>query len=286
MNKILITGENGYISQSLKSWIMKKSSEYHIDLISLRNDDWKNYDFSSYDSIVHTVGIAHVDSNPDEKMRETYYKVNRDLAIEVGKKAKEEGVSQFIFLSSIIVYGNHNSYISKETSPEPENFYGNSKLEAEKGISVLEDKDFIVAIVRLPMVYGKGSKGNYPLLAKMARLTPVFPKVNNKRSMIHIDNLCEFLYLLIRKNDRGLYHPQNEEYVNTSILVKEISKTHNRPLVLTGVFNSLIKFAQSKSMLFQKVFGDLVYDQSLSEYSDKYNIRSFEESIRITENKE
>ena len=136
-----------------------------------------------------------------------YYRVNRDLAIEVAKKAKAEGVKQFVFMSSIIVYGDSSSnrrVITRETVPTPSNDYGRSKLQAEQGITPLESDSFKVVILRSPMVYGKGSKGNYSKLAKLAKKLSIFPDIDNERSMIHIDNLCEFVRLMIDNVDRVL----------------------------------------------------------------------------------
>src|SRR5699024_12036773 len=142
---------------------------------------------------VYVACIVYVMRN--QKKEVTYYEVNRDLTIETAKKVKSEGVKQFIFLSIIIVYGeniDNKGIITKDTLPEPSNFYGNSKLQAEKGIEPLDDSDFNVAILRPPMIYGKGSKGNYPKLSKAAQKLPIFPDMDNQRSMLHIDNLSEF----------------------------------------------------------------------------------------------
>src|SRR5690625_3161989 len=167
MKHILITGVNSYVGNSLADWLAKWPQKYHVEKISLRDTLWKERDFSSYDVVVHVAGIAHVSTDP--KMEETYYRVNRDLTIEVAKKAKTDGVKQFIFLSSIIVYGDRpskNGVIDENTIPKPSNFYGKSKLEAEKGIQPLNDPTFKVVNIRPPMIYGKNSKGNYPRLAK------------------------------------------------------------------------------------------------------------------------
>src|SRR5699024_6867974 len=128
----------------------------------------------------------------DPNMEELYYQVNRDLTIEVAQKAKHEKVKQFIFMSSIIVYGDSKAekvVIDRHTKPNPSNFYGQSKLEAEQRILPLDSKDFKIVIVRPPMIYGKHSKGNYPKLAKAAQKLPLFPNIDNERSMLHIDNL-------------------------------------------------------------------------------------------------
>src|SRR5699024_6112517 len=284
VKKILITGKNSYVGNSLAKWLENDPQRYSVNRISLRDESWKEQDFSIYDVIVHVAGIAHVSRNP--KMEETYYKVNRDLTIETAKKAKSEGVKQFIFLSSIIVYGenmDNKGIITKDTLPEPSNFYGKSTLQAEKGIEPLDDSDFNVAILRPPMIYGKGSKGNYPKLSKAAQKLPIFPDMDNQRSMLHIDNLSEFIKLIIDNQEDGLYFPQNQEYVNTSEMVNMIAKVHGKKIKLTKIFNPILNLMRNKVGIINKVFGNLFYEQSMSDYIGDYRVRDFEKSIELTE---
>jgi len=219
-------------------------------------------------------------------MEDLYYKVNRDLTIEVARKSKSEGVKQFILLSSIIVYGenvDNNGVIDEHTIPQPSNFYGNSKLQAEKGIEPLRTSDFKIAIIRPPMIYGKDSKGNYPRLAKLAQKSPIFPNYPNKRSMLHIDNLSEFLRLMINNEENGLFFPQNKEYVKTSEMVRTIADVHGKKIWLTKLFNPLLSLMRNRVGTVNKVFGDLVYDHTLSTYKENYLVRNLEESIVATE---
>ena len=285
MKKVLITGVNSYVGNKFAEWMDNYPGEFDIDKVSLRDDEWKDIDLSIYDSILHVAGIAHVSTDP--KMEELYYKVNRDLTIEVAEKAKEAGVKQFVFMSSIIVYGNNNQVLIDENSkPNPSNFYGQSKLEAEEGIQCLEDEAFKVAIIRPPMIYGHGSKGNYPKLAKAARKLPIFPDINNIRSMLHIDNLSEFLRLMIKNEEQGLFFPQNEKYVRTSNMVKIIAEVHHKNIHLIKLFNPILYImVHYKVSIVNKVFGSLVYDQALSVYKDEYRIVNLKESIKRTENR-
>lgn len=306
MKKILITGKNSYIGQSFSSWLEQWPDDYQIEMISVRDDSWHDIDFSNYDTVLHLAGMAHVSTDP--KMERIYYQVNRDLTIGLATKSRIDGVEQFIFMSSIIVYGAPNKgdknskkdivggqigqtsmvldesvLITLDTIPAPDNFYGQSKLGAEAGIRELETDGFKVAIIRPPMIYGKWSKGNYPRLAKLAQKTPIFPDYPNRRSMLHIDNLCEFIRLLVDNSDRGIYFPQNEKYVNTSNLVKEIAAAHGKKVYLTKLFNGLISRMLGIETV-NKVFGDLVYDQSMSDYDKgNYRVRNFDESILLTE---
>jgi UDP-glucose 4-epimerase len=284
MKKILITGKNSYVGTSLERWLENYPDRYSIDSISLRNDSWREKDFSEYDVVFHVAGIAHVSSDP--KMEEMYYKVNRDLTTETARKANAEGIKQFIFMSSIIVYGDSSSnkrVIDKNTVPTPSNFYGNSKLQAEFGIKPLESDSFKVVIVRPPMIYGKGSKGNYLKLAKAAQKLPFFPDIENQRSMLHIDNLCEFIRLMIDNEESGLFFPQNSEYVKTSEMVKLIAEVHGRKFNLVKVFNPILKVMSIKLSFINKVFGNLVYEKSMSGYKENYQIRDLKKSLELSE---
>ncbi|MER2173160.1 MAG: NAD-dependent epimerase/dehydratase family protein [Carnobacterium sp.] len=284
--KILIAGKNSYVGKQLAEWLNKEPEKYEVVKESVRNDQWKDIDFSSFDVVVHVAGIAHQHTKADQE--DLYYKVNTDLTINIATKAKVEGVKQFIFMSSMIVYGASSKIgevkvITRETIPEPINFYGNSKLLAEKGILPLQSDNFDVVVIRPPMIYGKGSKGNYPLLSKFAKISPVFPDVENQRSMLHIDNLSEFIRLMIDNEEKGIYFPQNKEYIKTSEMVRVIAENTGKKIKLVKLFNSILTNLGKNSIIINKVFGSFIYDLELSEYKEKYRIRDLNESIKITE---
>lgn len=286
MRKILITGSNSYIGTSLENWLMKEPDRYTIDTISLRGNAWKEKNFEKYDIVFHVAGIAHVSSDP--KMEEQYYKINRDLTVETARKAKQEGVKQFIFMSSIIIYGNsggigEEKVITYETAPNPVDFYGDSKLQAEKEINLLNDENFNVVIIRPPMIYGRGAKGNYPKLSKAAKILPIFPDVDNQRSMLHIDNLCEFIKIMIENEETGIFFPQNRDYVKTRDMVKKIAEIHGKKIIFVSLFNFLLKFLSHKLKFVDKAFGNLVYSKKMSEYKVDYRIRNLEDSLIETE---
>jgi len=287
MKRVLITGKDSYIGTSVESWLMREPDKYSVETIDMRDDSWQTHDFSQYDVVFHVAGIAHVSSDP--KLEDLYYKVNRDLTVKTAEKAKTESVKQFIFMSSIIVYGDSGTkmtIINRDTPTNPSNFYGDSKLQAEIGIKPMQSDNFNVAIIRPPMIYGKGSKGNYPRLSKLAQKTPIFPDFHNERSMLHIDNLCEFIRALINNNEAGAFFPQNREYVRTSDLVKTIAEVHGKRVHLTKLFNPFIRLAFNLSIV-NKVFGNQVYDKHMSD-NDKftYQLRTFRETIELTEDGE
>ena len=281
MKKILITGKNSYIGRYFINYTVNK--EFDITELDVRNNSWKDHDFSQYDAVFHVAGIAHF--SKDRSKKDLYYKVNTELTYEVAKKAKQERVSQFIFMSSIIVYGDSTSkerIITGATTPKPTDFYGDSKWQAELKIGTLRSNEFNIAVVRPPMVYGKGSKGNYPRLSKLAQSLPIFPKYENQRSMIHIDNLCEFIAQIIIRRKDGIFFPQNKDYVSTSDLVKEIALQHGRNIYLTKFFNIFISLMFVNDNI-KKLFGNLVYSKELSEYDFEYQVRDFKTSIYLTE---
>jgi nucleoside-diphosphate-sugar epimerase len=282
MKRILITGKNSYVGKSLENWLKNYPDVYSTKLISLRNDSWKNEDFSRYDVVFHVAGIAHIKET--KKIVDLYYKVNRDLAYEVSRKAKEEKVKQFIFLSSMSVYGIINGLIDHNSPLSPTSNYGRSKLQAEELIKTLEDDHFKVAILRPPLIYGKGCPGNYNRLAKLALKVPVFPYIENKRSMIYIDNLSEFVRCVIDDCSNGLFFPQNIEYVNTSKMVELIAKNHGKRIIITRLFNPFINTMKMNST-FNKLFGNLVYEKNISKFQNvEFNrFIGFEESIKLTE---
>ena len=249
MRKILITGANSYIGTSFEKYINENFSEtYFVDTIDMIDSSWKEKSFANYDVVFHVAGIAHSDSNkiPPEKEK-IYRSVNTDLTIETAKKAKSEGVKQFIFMSSVIVYGNSGKIgkakrIDEKTLPNPANCYGDSKFQAELGILPLNSKDFKVCVLRPPMVYGKNSRGNFCQLEKFGKKMWIFPYIKNERSMLYIGNLVEFVRLMIENEENGIFFPQNAEYSNTSEIVRMIGKANGKKVRLIKGFGWLFKF--------------------------------------------
>ena len=288
MKKILITGANSYIGMSFEAYLRQWPDQYAVTTVDMIDGSWRQTSFAGYDTVYHVAGIAHSDSGkiPEEK-KALYYKINTDLTVETAQKAKADGVRQFIFMSSAIVYGDsapvgQSKMITKDTPVSPANCYGDSKVQAENGIRPLADDGFKVVILRPPMIYGKGSKGNFPLLVKLANKLPVFPKVSNQRSMLYIGNLVEFVRLMIDHEENGVFWPQNAEYSNTSDMVRQIAAANGRKLLLVPCLTWLLKLASHATGLVNKAFGNLSYDQSMSRYPVDYQKFSLAESIRLS----
>lgn len=297
--RVLITGVGSYIGESFTEYAKNHYADnFEIDAVDVREDSWREKDFSGYDVVYHVAGIAHADvGHVSDEIKETYYAVNTDLAIETAKKAKTAGVPEFIFMSSMIVYGDSAPYgkdkiIDAQTVPTPTNFYGNSKLQADVAVRELADDRFKVIVLRPPMIYGRGSRGNYPLLAKLAKKLPVFPDVDNKRSMLYIDNLCEFLcqIMLIRemRQNATVLIPQNAEWTKTADMVKRIAGVSGRDITELKALRPAVAMGSMMpgkiGELVNKAFGNSCYAQEVSVYPgiDYQNI-SLDESILRTE---
>lgn len=297
--KVLITGAGSYIGEAFQTYATEHYPALKVDAVDMIDGSWREKNFSSYDIIYHVAGIAHADvGNVDEATKAKYYAVNTDLAVEVCEKAKAEGVKNFVFMSSMIVYGDSAPYgkskvVDEHTVPFAANFYGDSKLQADAAVRELADDSFHVFVLRPPMIYGKGSKGNYPTLAKFAKKLPVFPNVDNERSMLHIDNLCEFLCQIMMvkevKENAIVLIPQNGEWTKTSEMVKEIGEvTGKKVRLIGGIMKPAVllggKVPGKIGGLVNKAFGNSIYAHEMSIYEGiVYQTTSLKESIQKTE---
>lgn len=289
MKRILITGAGSYIGLRVKAYLEQWPEAYQLELISLRDENWRERPFQGVDAILHAAGIVHQPKSKDDPSQaELYDRVNHRLTVEVAGKAKAEGVGQFLFLSSESVYGLHapvgkTVVITKDTPVCPVDNYGISKAKAEADLAALREDNFRVAVLRPPMIYGKGCKGNYQTLAKLAKKIPVFPLVENQRSMLYIDNLCECIRLLVEDGADGLFCPQNAECVSTSDMVNRIAHANGRGILMVRGFGWALKLLSPVTGMVDKAFGSLCYDRSLSAYPKNYCVKTFDESILETE---
>ena len=260
MKNILITGAGSYIGQSFAQYIAAHCSEkYRVSTVDTIGNDWKNTDFSQYDCVFHVAGIAHRKETAENAP--LYYTVNRDLAVQIAQAAKAAGVKQFVFLSSMSVYGLETGHITRATQPAPKSHYGKSKLEAEQLLAPLADDSFILTVLRPPMVYGKDCKGNFQSVIKLVKKLPFFPKINNRRSMLYIENLCAYVVFCIENQLGGLHLPQNPEYMNTSEMAGYIAKGLGKKLRPSRLLGFGVWLLLPFLKPAQKAFGSLTYEQ-------------------------
>lgn len=282
MKKVLITGANSYVGTQVEQWLLRNDGEFQVDTVDTMNNKWRQADFSKYDTVFHVAGIAHVDPKPD--MAPLYYKVNRDLTVEIAKHAKEQRVKLFVFMSSEIVYHASKSLkphvIMPDTKPYPNDFYGDSKLQAENGLHELETPDFKIAILRPPMIYGPNCKGNFLRLGWLGTKTPVFPDWHNKRSMLFVENLGEFVRNIILREMSGTFYPQNRELSDTVEIVKFFAKKYNHRMWVSKIFNPFVVIGSWFLPQIPKMFADSYYEPSMSQYDFEYQLTSLTDSMK------
>lgn len=280
MISVLITGANSYIGTNIAAWLQKQPDLYAVRELDVRNG-LDAAAFAGQDVVVHVAGIAHQKETAENAA--LYHRVNCDLAVEAARTAKASGVRQFIFFSSMSVYGMTTGRITADTQPAPNTHYGRSKWEAEQQMAALADEDFRIATLRPPMIYGAGCRGNYPRLAGLARKLPVFPQVDNERSMLYIETLCAFVENLIQSGRGGLFFPQNRAYVNTTELVTSVACCRRHRMLVVRGFAKLLAFLSRHVGVAGKVFGTLTYDRAMSVEFAQAGQLDFRETIRRTE---
>jgi UDP-glucose 4-epimerase len=289
MKKILITGANSYIGVSVEQYLARWPQSYQVDTMDMVDGSWREKSFRGYDAVLHVAGLVHQPKTKDAPAEaDRYDRINHLLAVETAQKAKAEGVGQFLFMSSASVYGlsapvGKVVMITQDTPLNPTDNYGISKKRAEEDLALLRDENFRLAVLRPPMIYGKGCKGNYQTMAKLAKKLPVFPWVDNQRSMLYMENLAEFIRLLIDDRADGVFCPQNNEYVNTSDMVNLIAHANGRAILLIHGFAWALKLLRPVTGIVDKAFGSLCYDFALSGYEKDYCVKTFRESILETE---
>ncbi|MED3875802.1 NAD-dependent epimerase/dehydratase family protein [Lysinibacillus capsici] len=281
---ILLTGEKGYIANNIAEYIYSRNGQFNILQKSIRDNSLDKLSLNNIETVIHTAALVHKKETP--KSEAAYFEINMELTSKLALKAKKAGVKQFIFLSTMAVFGNAQGAIAKHTKTYPVTYYGKSKLAAEEILLNLQDRHFKVAIVRPPMVYGPSCPGNYVLLSKLSSKIPIFPQIVNKRSMLFIDNLSEFIFQLIIHGESGIFHPQDSQYITTSVMVKEIAKANNKYIYFSKLAGKILDMFMGNKAIYQKVFGDLYYTEELSAYRDNsYQRYNLEQAIAITERK-
>lgn len=286
MKKVLITGAGSYIGTKVQQWLEASfdgtEKQFQVDAIDTIDNRWKQADFSKYDVVYNVAGIAHVKAAKGEGP--LYYAINKDMVIEIAKTAKAAGVKQFIHMSSMIVYKEvktlEGKQIHKDTQPSPNGFYGDSKLQGELGVQALAEKNFKVCIIRPPMIYGPDCRGNFPRLVWLAQKTPIFPAWHNKRSMLYIDNLCEFVKQLILHEMEGVMYPQNAEYADTVEIIRYYAKSSGKKIWITKLFNPLIWLLGDHVRALGKMFSNSTYDMEMSQYPFDYNVVNLQDSFK------
>lgn len=275
MKKILILGANSYIGTSFRKYLTTEYPEqYIVDTVSLRGDAWRRMGWADYDSVINVTGKAHADiTTLSDAEKQEYYTVNCELACEAAQKAITDRVKQYVYFSSIIVYGDSSNSrkpvrITADTKPAPSNFYGESKLRAEQKLQTLfayAERETKLVILRLPMIYGPGCKGNYKTLVRLAEKLPLFPTYHNERSVLRIEHLAEYLRTLVDSGEEGLFWPQDETYRSTPDMIFELAEKAGKHILPAAWLNPFVRLAfflpGKPGKLARKAFGTLTIER-------------------------
>lgn len=263
--QVLIIGKNSYIGNHIDDWLTKFG--HQVTQLDVLDDAWKRFDYSVYDSIVHVAGIVH---QPKCQDWELYKRVNADMPVAIAKMAKEQGVKQYVFFSTMGVYGVGKklkpNIIDENTPLNASGMYSRSKLMAEEGLKKLEDNSFNIACIRPPSVYGKGCKGGYISgFASIVRKLPIIPKAYNnvKQSFIYIDNLTELVRLIIENNLSGAFCPQDDKAINANELLKYLAYGIGKKYRDSRLLGYGIKILNFLSVV-KKAYGGVEYAKGLS----------------------
>lgn len=257
MKRVLLSGKTGYLTTKLSDCLIHQPELYELEIIDLRDKMWRERSFAGNEVLFHGAGLCHRKADAAE-----HDLVNCQLALEVAHKAKAEGVRYFIFMSSVGIYGMNIGEIQSETPVDPKSCYAKAKHRAEQALLKLESDAFKVALVRAPMVYGEGCKGNFARLKDLIKWTPVFPKTSNQRSMIYIDNLTASLKYLIDQEIAGLHHPQDSDGISTQEIVEAMAASLDKKILFIPAVGKILSSLPFETT--QKVFGSLIINQELS----------------------
>ncbi|DAB31002.1 MAG TPA: epimerase [Sulfurimonas sp. UBA12504] len=258
--KILLTGSSGYVG---KNFVMQYKNKYEFVQFSLQINTLESINFEGIETILHCAALVH---QKIEYSYEKYYEINAEYPLRLAKAAKACGVKQFVFMSSIAVYGEGYSLLKEDTPCNPTTFYGKSKLKAEQELQKLEDEKFIVCIVRAPMVYGKEAPGNIAALINLVKKMSLLPfgQITNKRSFVYIKNLCQLIDVLVEKKKSGIFLASDDKPLSTTRLIELITQNLEKKVTLIKVplFETLLKYI--KPSLHKKLYENLEIDNSFT----------------------
>jgi len=276
--KILLTGSSGFIGSYFQDNYGDKND---ISTFSFQHDDLDKLNLTQIDTIIHLSALVHQMGGANE---EEYERINVVSTIALAQKAKQNGVKQFIFMSSVKVYGEESDRpYSENTKCEPKDDYGKSKLEAEKQLMKMQDDSFIVSILRTPIVYGVGVKANIQNLIKLVGKVPILPfgGIENRRSMVYIGNLCKLIDKLCETQLSGIFLAGDDRPISTTKLIELIAKELDKTIYLVKIpfFEPLLK--SFKPSFHKRLYESLEVDNRLTkEILNMKNPYSVEQGIK------
>jgi len=268
--KILITGQNGFIGKALFNLLQQQGHqvrgtvrswqkiEQGKDIVVVGDvdstTDW-NSSLAGVEVVVHLANRAHILNDRTENPLSIFRQVNVSGTIQLAKQAVKFGVKRFVFVSSIKVNGESTDKhpFKENDNPNPQNPYAISKLEAEYALHEISAKSSMeIVIIRPPMVYGQGVKGNFERLSRLVEsgIPLPFASIENKRSLISLENLVQILSKAINHPDvadRTLLVSDKED-LSTPQLIKKIADSIGRPVRIFHFPVVLLKIAARLTM--------------------------------------
>jgi len=265
---ILITGASGFIGKSLTRYLANQG--HHITAFQRNDFNESTATTQQYDCLIHLAGRAHILHETTADAYQSFKAANVDYTLKMATLAQKLGIKQFIFMSSIGVNGKYSidkPFTEKDTA-QPHNDYARTKWEAELALKAFFEKsETVLTIIRPPLVYGPDPKANFKALLSLCRSPLPLPlgAVHNRRSLVGIDNLCQFI-------DLCCHHPaaahqtfliSDDHDVSIAELVTLIRQALHRAPWLVPIPTSVLKVIFSllgKRNLNEQLLADLQVD--------------------------
>jgi len=277
--KILVTGSHGYLAGY---FIRQFAQRYTFSTFSLRQEPLESLTFNKIDVVLHAAALVHQKIDHPQAY---YDAINHHYPVALAKRAKAHGVRQFIFISTIAVYGDQYHLIDEQTPPAPISPYGRSKYAAEKALEALSDEEFIVTIIRPPMIYGKDAPGNIRSLITLIQKVPLLPlgNIHNRRSFIYIENLTSLIDHLIQRPTSGVILAADDHPVSTTHLIRSLATALHRRIYLVDIPPLRWLLQRVKPTIYAKLYHDLaINNQQTRERLNFHNPFTFERAITYT----
>ena len=263
MTKILITGANSFVGRNF----IENTEFKEVEEVCLIKNKLDNIDFSKFDVVLHVAAIVHQTTKISEL---EYFKINKELALDVASKAKKQGVKQFVFLSTVKVYGEYKpekGIWTEESDCLPDDSYGRSKYAAELALKNLIDENFNVSIIRPPLIYGVGVKANMLNIIKLIDKFSILPLggIENRRSFTSIENLVQLIDTSIKNSASGVFLAMDDKPMSTTQLAEIIANHLNKSVRFFALPKSIITIGKKlMPNIFDRLYGSFEIDNSLT----------------------
>ena len=286
MTKILITGSTGFIGDSLSNCLennnyeliktsSKSNNKKNSIGVNLLHEELSDIFFKDVEIVIHLSGIAHKNKLFSfANDYENFKTLNVDVPKKIYESSVKNGVKKFIFFSSI----GANYSKSFDSFTKRRDLYNGSKSKAEEILQSIEDTTTELVIIRPGLVYGPDAPGNLKLLETLIKfnLHVFLPVLNNRKSLIHIDDVCEGVLFLIKnkiKINSYVNFIEDKPYTLSEIISSlGINKTQNENyLFLKKQFLNILKNTPFIKNLLEKFLLDTyLTNDNLKEYGYSY----------------